>query len=1069
VPPRASSLLLPPIATALAYAAVGTIALWLAIPPGYASPLYPSAGIALAATLVYGRRVLPGVWLGSWLVNALATALHGPGGWTTALLLPAATGIGAVLQAAVAAELVRRWVGRPASSGPGVALTLSEPRDVARFLLLGAPVACVISATIATLTLVRAGAVPEAGALFTWWTWWAGDTLGTLIGAPIVLTLIGRPRADWAPRRFTVGLSMLLVTALLATAIAQVARWDEQRARTMFDRDAASTSDRVAAATREPLYALEALRSAYLASDHVTRNEFRRAALPWLAQMPHLLALGHSQHVPRAQVTAFEAEVRAEARLPDFRVFDRRDGGGDARARGDADAVVLRYIEPMNGNEGALGVNALSIPAARGAILSARRTGRPTASAAFRLTQDLGDQTGVVVYQALYRGLPATDAERDAAFTGVLFATMRTEEAVQALMSSAPAYLGWCLVDTANGAPRPRLSGARDCEDVRDDGRFAHRRPIAFAGRQWELRLWARAAEVPDVRHWNAWLFSIVGLVATSMLGALLLTVTGRTRRIEVAVADRTIDLEREVGERTRTETALRESEQRVRSIIDNVPIGVMETDLEGRIRQANPKLREMVGYTGADLATMTSANLTHPDDRAADEELLARLLDGQTAIVRRQKRYVTRDRKTLWVMSVTTVLRDANGQPQRLVGVVEDITEHLRLQEAERARESAEAANRAKSEFVSRMSHELRTPLNAMLGFAQLLDLDRQPALAAHQLEWTSQIQHAGWHLLHMIDDTLDLSRIESGALKLVLEPIDLSGVLRATRSLLEQAAQRRRVVVSEHLDPRAEAVLGDETRVKQILTNLLSNAIKYNVEGGRVHVTSRLADPQTVEIEVSDTGLGMTAEQMAELFKPFNRLGREQTGEEGTGIGLVISQRLAELMGGTLRVRSIAGEGSSFLLRLPRSDAPAGRSLDDPHARLEPTYRQRVVHYIEDNETNAEVMRGILLQRPQVKLEVSATGLDGLAAIRQRPPSLVLLDMHLPDIDGLELLRHLARDDATADIPVVVVSADATMSRVEEALTLGAVGYLTKPVNVAQILGVLDQQLERLETRFG
>jgi CheY-like chemotaxis protein len=141
----------------------------------------------------------------------------------------------------------------------------------------------------------------------------------------------------------------------------------------------------------------------------------------------------------------------------------------------------------------------------------------------------------------------------------------------------------------------------------------------------------------------------------------------------------------------------------------------------------------------------------------------------------------------------------------------------------------------------------------------------------------------------------------------------------------------------------------------------------------------------------------------------------------------------------------------------------------VDDPHARLEPTYRQRVVHYIEDNETNAEVMRGILLQRPQVKLEVSATGLDGLAAIRQRPPSLVLLDMHLPDIDGLELLRHLARDDATADIPVVVVSADATMSRVEEALTLGAVGYLTKPVNVAQILGVLDQQLERLETRFG
>jgi PAS domain S-box-containing protein len=646
---------------------------------------------------------------------------------------------------------------------------------------------------------------------------------------------------------------------------------------------------------------------------------------------------------------------------------------------------------------------------------------------------------------------------------------MNTEEALHALMSTAPTYLDWCMVDTAASAARPRLSGRRGCEDAPDGERFAYRRAIAFGGRQWELRLSAPQAEVPDIRHWNAWLFSIVGLAATSMLGALLLTVTGRTRRIEAAVAARTIDLEREVGERIRTETALRESEQRVRNIIDNVPIGVLETDLDGRIKQANPKLREMVGYASAELATMTSTQLTHPEDRAADADLLARLLDGQVPIVRRQKRYVTRDRRTVWVMAVTTVLRDAAGQPQRLVGVVEDITEHLRLQEAERARESAEAANRAKSEFVSRMSHELRTPLNAMLGFAQLLELDRQPPLAPHQLEWTSQIQHAGWHLLHMIDDTLDLSRIESGALKLVLEPIDLSGVMRATRSLLEQAAQRRHVVVSERLDPQAATVLGDETRVKQILTNLLSNAIKYNVDGGRVHVTSRLADPQTVEVEISDTGLGMTPAQMAELFKPFNRLGREQSGEEGTGIGLVISQRLSELMGGTLRARSVAGEGSSFLLRLPRSEARTGLSLDDEDAQLAPTYRQRVIHYIEDNETNAEVMRGILLQRPQVKLEVSATGLDGLAAIRHHPPSLVLLDMHLPDIDGLELLRHLKRDDATADIPVVVVSADATMSRIEEALTLGAAGYLTKPVNVAQILGVLDQQLERLETRFG
>jgi CheY-like chemotaxis protein len=263
---------------------------------------------------------------------------------------------------------------------------------------------------------------------------------------------------------------------------------------------------------------------------------------------------------------------------------------------------------------------------------------------------------------------------------------------------------------------------------------------------------------------------------------------------------------------------------------------------------------------------------------------------------------------------------------------------------------------------------------------------------------------------------------------------------------------------------------VIGDSTRVKQILINLLSNAVKYNTDGGRIHIATRSSHRDSIELVVTDTGLGMTSAQLAQLFQPFNRLGRERSALEGTGIGLVISQRLAELMGGALRARSTAGEGSSFILSLPRADQPDSAVAElDESPSTSSDYHQRSVHYVEDNETNVEVMRGILSRRPQVRFDVSITGLDGLAAIRAHRPDLILLDMHLPDIDGMELLRHLKADPGTAEIPVVVVSADALAGQIEGALQAGAHQYLTKPVSVSQLLSVVDSLLDDAETRYG
>jgi len=1057
-PPRARSLAaawIVALATAAAYALVGGLGLLLAGPPGYASPLYPSAGIALAATLTFGRSALPGVLLGAFTVNAALGLLRAQTGLSL-LGVPLLIGVGAALQAALGAALIRRFVGQPA--------VLNAPRDIVLAGGLGAIVACTVSASLAVPALLSNGAIGSDSALSTWLTWWSGDALGVLIGAPLALTLIGRPRGDWRARRLTLGLPLLVALGLLAVAMVQLERFDRQRLLATFERGADRLAAEAQARLSAPVHALQALHSAARARGDLDQASLHEAARWWLAQPIPLQAMGYGVRVALADVPAFEAAAQAQG-VPGFRVFDR-DGGAARTA--DGEVVAVRHIEPAAGNAAALGVNSLSVAAAREAILATRQSGQPAATAAFRLTQSAADETGIVIYQALYRGPAANEAERAAAFRAVVFVTLRTEAALAALADEGQRHLRWCLVDADAAAARRRLAGDAGCDAAAVTTDFHTVRPLQLGGRSLELRVGAAAASVPGQQRETAWLLSLSGLTAAAMLCALLLTVTGHSRRTELAVQAATAELRREVGERAQAVAALRDSEERLRSIFEHAPIGVVFLDPQGRMVDANPRLAEMLGCNADALRGSSVATIVHPEEVPKILQLRRDLFAGQPEVLLEPLRLRTVAGGELLVRLVAAVMRDGRGRVVRMVGVIDDITEHLKLQASEQALQRAEAANRAKSDFLSRMSHELRTPLNAMIGFAQLLGMDREPVLTAHQREWTLQIQRAGWHLLELINETLDLARIESGATVLEPVPLELSPLVEACRAMVTAAAAQHRVTLHEQLAAGASMVLGDATRVRQILTNLLSNAVKYNREGGSVTLGARLADGDMVEITVADTGLGMTDAQMDSLFQPYNRLGRENSGIEGTGIGLVISRRLAELMGGTLEASSRAGEGSTFTLRLP---AASGASALPPDAAgSEPArYQRRVVHYVEDNETNVEVMRGVLALRPQVVLEVSTLGLDGMAAFRRRRPDLILLDMQLPDISGIELLRHLKRDDLLADIPVVVVSADASPQHMEQALTLGAAHYVTKPLDVVHFLAIVDELLGGVETRWG
>ncbi len=1043
--------------TALAYAAAAWAASWLAAAPSYAFPLFPAAGIALASVLTFGWRMLPAVFVASFAVNAFL-APWGPSPLWQELLLCAVVGGGATLQAAIGAALVSRFVPQP--------MALDEPRDIALFGLLGGALACLTSASVAAVALWLIHGLPADSLGLNWWIWSTGDTLGVLIGAPVALTLIGQPQDGWKPRRLTVGVTLSVAACLMALSIKQVDQWERDRLQATFERDALHGGTKLAAALEFPMHALEALHGVFIASQQVTRDEVHLASQSWLAPERRLQAIGWADAVQRSGLADYESQVAAGGQAG-FKVFNR--SGAGTPADGDERLIVIRFAEPEDINAPSVGANIRSSEAARAAADRSILTDKPVASVGFRLIQETGDQTGVIIFRPVYQGPAGTPAERLAAAKGVVFVTLRMDDALQSVQGGLPSYLRLCIIDASPAAPQRRLAGPAGCDTRAAELR--HEQKLDFAGRSWILRIDAARAAIPDSQGRNALLFSLIGLLATTMLGTLLLTVTGRARRIESAVTERTLALNREIAERLRTEAELRESEQRFRNILNNVPIGVVYTDLSANVKQVNPRFCELTGYTAEQLGEMNLQQLRPPEDRLDDLVLTRQLVEGEIPMFRRQGRYVRRDGREVCVQSVVTLLRDPAGQPHRIVGVVEDITEHLRLAEAERARALAEAANLAKSEFLSRMSHELRTPLNAMLGFAQLLELDPAHPLPELQRPWVAQIQSAGWHLLDMINDVLDLSRIESGTLNLQPHALDLNEVLASTRALVERDAQRRGIVITLELGAGLTRVTGDPTRVKQILTNLLSNAVKYNIDGGRIHVaTGESRHEGSIDITVTDTGMGMTGDQLAQLFQPFNRLGRERSALEGTGIGLVISQRLAELMGGALRARSTAGEGSSFILTLPRAELPQPPSAHvAPVASTAGDYHQRIVHYVEDNETNVEVMRGVLSRRPQVRLDISITGLDGLAAIRRTRPDLVLLDMHLPDIDGLELLRHLKADPATANIPVVAVSADALAAQIDMALRAGAQQYLTKPISVSELLAVVDAVLDSAETQFG
>lgn len=539
---------------------------------------------------------------------------------------------------------------------------------------------------------------------------------------------------------------------------------------------------------------------------------------------------------------------------------------------------------------------------------------------------------------------------------------------------------------------------------------------------------------------------------------------------------DHILGLIEDIDERKRLDASLRERNALLQSLSRNVPGAIIKfrMGLDGQfslpyVSEGLGALYELDGEELRQDYTRSFARI-HPQDLAQIQQMLAQRAEAMQAHAPVpplppvfQYRLALPLKGERWVQAATTHECEPDGGVAWYI-YLNDVTEQKQYEQAMVQARAAEAANRAKSEFLSRMSHELRTPLNAVIGFAQLLLMDQAQPLSPAQAGKVGLIERAGAHLLAVLSDVLDLSRIEAGDLPLSLQALDVHAVVEDAFGLVSELARRNQValVCGELCDPAY--VRADRVRLREVLVNLLSNAIKYNRVGGQVRCSVMADGGESVHIEVADTGMGMTAQQLEHLFEPFNRLGAEQSGIEGTGIGLVIVRRLVELMSGSITAYSVPARGSRFAITLPAAAQPD--TPTPPTARLTQAARTGAtpmrVLYAEDNEINVMLVRQILEMRPHCKLIVAGTGAEAIRAARAVRPDLILLDMHLGDMTGFQVAEILDQEPSTAGVPRIALSADAMPDKIHAARAHGFMAYLTKPLDVVTLLRCLDEHLQ-------
>ena len=890
------------LVVAAAYAAAGRLSLLITAPTELFGTIWPPSGIALAALLLGGSRLWPGIWLGT-IATVLWTAIQRDDlvSLLPALAIGVTLGAGASLQAVVGASLVRRFTqGRN---------PLDRQQDVLALLFWGALVGCTVGATLGALTLVFSGFLVGSNFLFAWATWWAGDTIGTLIVAPLVLLWAER-RPAWLRRRLSVTIPLAATLAIVVLLFLFATRREEEAIHTAFMERAQNFASVIHASCDDHLEALHSLTLVLSMLPSVGPRDFHTMVAGVLEHRPGIQALSWNPVVYRAGRAAFERGGDGRSGYP----ITERDPLGQLRpAAPRAEHVPALYIEPMADNERALGFDVASEPIRREALEQARDLGRLTATRRIRLVvQTGGAQHAVLLFSPVYSpgDPPASREERRQRLRGYATAALRMDQLVEtAVKKLRPEGMTFALLDTdATGSGRVLFADSLWMQRLEEPRGLELSDRFSLGGRAWEIRVVAIRSSPSASRSWRSSIVLAAGLLFTGLLGAFLLVMTSQATQVEELVVLRTAELQRELFEHQRTGEVLRASEARYRAIFDHMIGGMITFDGESRIESVNPAAERIFGYGEDELIGCTAALLMADAPPSEPFEFLRRV--HRSAIGRVTEWQGRRKNGEVFPFEVALFAFDTPAG-QRYAANIQDISVRREV-------------DRLKSEFVATVSHELRTPLTSIRGSLGLLAAGIAGELPSKSRELVRLAERNAVRLTALINDILDFESLDSSRVSMQFAAVDLQALVEQSFESVRAFADEQGISLASH--PTKVRIWADAHRIVQVLDNLLANAIKFSPAGREVQVWAE-EQGNRARVFVKDHGRGIPATHRERIFERFVQVEvADKRDQGGTGLGLAICKAIVEHHGGEIGVDSEVGVGSTFWFELSTMPAAVG-----------------------------------------------------------------------------------------------------------------------------------------------
>ncbi|MBF0443979.1 MAG: CHASE domain-containing protein [Magnetococcales bacterium] len=894
--PRVAKSIASILLLSIVYLLAGKAGLVLAIPPGYATAIFPASGVALAALLIWGWRLWPGVFLGSFSLNIWASLAATQQVFTfTTVAISAGIGIGAAIQSIFGAWLIRRFVGFPAP--------LDQQKEVFRFLIFGGA-SCLVSASVGIFTLWLSGVVYGANFIFSWWTWWVGDALGVLIGVPIILTFFGEPKPLWKARRWSVALPLVVLILGMIPIFIVTSNWESQRIISEFRKQAALLQQTLESKIQLNLDAIQTLKDYHHGVEKINFKGFTLFAQGILSRHGSLHALSFNPRILADERPVFEAKIQKEVD-PTFTIKERKPTGGLTVALDRHEYVAVAYIQPLQANHNALGFDVASNPKRKIALDLARDTGNPIATKRINLIQERQSQAGVLVFLPIYSEKSTSIEERRKNLIGYGVGVFRVGDLfASALEGIKHSDISARLYDEESPTDKIFLAGYGggkglwEKENKLESGLGISgpwwSKTLDFGGRHWRMELSPTHADLKSKRSLGVWFVLVGGLFFASLLGAFQLIMTGRAARIEEMVSKRTKQLS--------------DRESRLKAIFDSAGEGIITMNEHGIIESANPAATLLFGYN-LDEITGQNVSMLIPSHFDGNQQLFVQqLFQKDEGHVERVNWEVEGVHKLGTMIPVDLSVSEVKLAEKRLfTGILHDLTERKR-------------ADKLKSEFISTVSHELRTPLTSIYGGLKIVLAGVTGELPVKAKKLLQLAYNNSERLNLLINDILDIQKMESGMMDFKFKPLNVS--LLINRVVEDNASYAEKYGINYSIIepiPEALAVNGDESRLSQVLANLLSNAAKFSNPEGTVEI--RVEQLETwVQISITDHGKGIPEEFHPRVFHKFAQADSSDTRKKGgTGLGLSISKVLVESHKGEIGFISKSGQGTTFFVRLP------------------------------------------------------------------------------------------------------------------------------------------------------